>query len=72
MRDYYKEIDEVVSSYEQYKPYVMKYKIELNPAEYIGLLDRLNKLNEERPEKFLKDDLIPKIQNAIASMDKLN
>lgn len=42
----------------------MTYKIELNTAEYIGLLDRLNKLNEERPEKFLKDDLIPKIQNA--------
>lgn len=42
----------------------MTYKIELNTAEYIGLLDRLNKLNEERPEKFLKDDLIPKIQTA--------
>ena len=42
----------------------MTYKIELNTAEYIGLLDRLNKLNEERPEKFLKDDLIPKIQKA--------
>ena len=63
----------------------MQYIIELNAAEYIGLLDRLNELNEERPEKFLKDVLIPKIQNAkvydenpekepahIASMDKLN
>jgi hypothetical protein len=42
----------------------MIYKIELNTAQYVGLLERLNEMNREKPEIFLKENLIPAIQNA--------
>jgi len=42
----------------------MTYKIELDTAQYVGLLERLIELNKEKPEIFLKENLIPAVQNA--------
>jgi len=42
----------------------MRYVIELNTAQYVGLLERLIELNKEKPEIFLKKNLIPAVQNA--------
>ena len=42
----------------------MRYVIELNTAQYVGLLERLIELNKEKPEIFLKENLIPAVQNA--------
>ena len=42
----------------------MTHNIELDTAQYVGLLERLIELNKEKPEIFLKENLIPAIQNA--------
>lgn len=42
----------------------MTYKIELDTAQYVGLLERLIELNKDKPEIFLKENLIPTVQNA--------
>lgn len=42
----------------------MAHKIELDTAQYVGLLERLIELNKEKPEIFLKENLIPAVQNA--------
>ena len=42
----------------------MTYKIELDTAQYVGLLERLIELNKDKPEIFLKENLIPAVQNA--------
>lgn len=42
----------------------MRYVIELNTSQYVGLLERLIEMDRVRPEIFLKENLIPAIQNA--------
>ena len=42
----------------------MKYKIELDTAQYVELLERLIEMDRVNPDFFLKENLIPAIQNA--------